>query len=72
MKILFWTGVAVLILGIGSLVVPVPRSERESFTAYGVSVGVGTGHARVVSPLLSAVLILGGLGTMVAGKRVKT
>ena len=68
MKTLFWIGLAVLILGIASLVVPVPHSEREGFRAGGVSVGVETHHAQVMSPLVSAVLIIGGLGTMVAGK----
>ncbi len=71
MKTLFWTGLAVLVLGIASLVVPVPRSEREGFRAGGVSVGIETQHAQVMSPFVSAVLIMGGLGTMVAGK-VKT
>ncbi len=61
----------VLILGVASLVVPVPRSERQSFRADGVSVGVETRHEQVVSPFISAVMIMGGLGTMVAGK-VKT
>ena len=30
MKMLFWIGLVVLILGIVSLVVPIPRSERVS------------------------------------------
>jgi len=67
-KALFWIGLAVLILGIVSLVVPVPRSEREGFTAGGISVGVETRHQEKVSPFVSAVMILGGIGTMVAGK----
>jgi hypothetical protein len=71
MKTLFWIGMAVLILGIASLVVPVSRSEREGFRAGGVSVGVETQHAQMLSPFVSAVMILGGIGTMVAGK-VKT
>ncbi len=71
MKTLFWTGLAVLILGIGSIFVPVPRSQREGFTAGGVSVGIETQRAQVMSPFLSAVMIMGGLGTMIAGK-VKT
>jgi hypothetical protein len=62
---------AVLILGFASLVVPVPHSERQGFSAGGVSVGVETRHDQVMSPFISAVLIMGGLGTMVAGK-VKT
>jgi hypothetical protein len=40
MKILFWIGLVVLILGLVSLVVPIPRSEREGFTVGGVSLGV--------------------------------
>ena len=71
MKTLFWAGLAVLILGIASIFVPVPRSGREGITAGGVSVDVETRHAQMMSPLLSAVMIMGGLGTMVAGK-VKT
>ena len=71
MKTLFWAGMAVLILGIASIFVPVPRGERKGFTAGGVSVGIETQHAQVMSPFLSAVMIMGGLGTMVAGK-VKT
>jgi len=68
MKALFWIGMVVLILGIVSLVVPIPRSEREGFKAGGVSVGLETRHEEKVSPFVSAVLILGGVGMMVAGK----
>jgi hypothetical protein len=68
MKALFWIGMAVLILGIVSLVVPIPRSEREGVKVGGVSVGIETRHEQTVSPFVSAVMILGGVGTMVAGK----
>ena len=69
MKALFWIGLAVLILGIVSLVVPFPHSEREGLTVGGVSLGVETRHEERVSPALSAVMILGGLGTMAVGRR---
>lgn len=44
MKALFWIGLVVLILGIASLVVPIPRSEREGINVGGVSVGIETQH----------------------------
>jgi hypothetical protein len=69
MKALFWIGIVVLILGIVSLVAPVPHNQRAGFNPGGVTVGVETWHEEKVSPLVSAVMILGGAGTMVAGKK---
>ena len=62
-------GLVVLILGIASLVVPIPHSERQGLTVGDVSLGVVTQHQEKVPPALSAVMILGGLGTMAAGRR---
>jgi hypothetical protein len=69
MKALFFIGLVVLILGLVSIVVPIPRSEREGLTVGGVSLGVETRHEEKLPPALSAVMILGGLGAMAAGKR---
>jgi hypothetical protein len=69
MKPLFWIGIVVLILGIASLVVPIPRNEREGFKAGGVSVGIETQHQERVSPIVSAVMILAWPGLLIAGKR---
>jgi hypothetical protein len=68
-KVLFWVGIAVLILGIVSLVMPMPRNEQEGFKAGGVSVGAKTQREKKVSPFVSAIVILGGASTMFAGKR---
>jgi hypothetical protein len=68
MKALFFIGLIVLILGIASLVVSIPQSEREGVKVGGVSLGVETRHQEKVHPALSAVMILGGLGAMAAGK----
>jgi hypothetical protein len=46
MKMLFWIGLAVLILGVASLVVPIPRNESDSFKVGGMSVGVETQHSE--------------------------
>ncbi len=69
MKALFLVGVVVLILGIVSLVVPIPQRAREGIEVGGVSLGVETRHEEKIHPALSAVMILGGLGAMAAGKR---
>jgi hypothetical protein len=68
MKALFWIGLVVLVLGIASFVVPIPRSERQGFKAGGMSFGIETRHDEKVSPFVSAVMILGGVGMLVAGK----
>jgi hypothetical protein len=72
MKVLFWIGLIVLILGVVSLVVPIPRSEREGVTIGGVSLGVDTRHEEKIPPALSAVMMLGGLGAMAVGKAKKS
>jgi hypothetical protein len=69
MKALFLIGLVVLILGIVSLVVAIPQTERGGIAIGGVSLGVETRHDEKVHPALSAVMIMGGLGAMAAGKR---
>ena len=68
MKALFLIGLVVLVLGFVSLVVPIPRNERESVHAGGISIGIETRHEEKVSPMVSAMMILGGAGMMIAGK----
>jgi hypothetical protein len=68
MKAIFWIGLVVLILGFVSLFVPIPHSEEKGFKAGGISVGVETHHDEKVSPIISAVMILGGAGMMIAQK----
>lgn len=68
MKPMFWIGIVLLVLGVASLVVPIPRSEREGMSAGGMSVSVQTQHSERVSPIISAVLILAGAGVMYAGR----
>ena len=67
-RALFWIGLAVLILGILSLVVPLPNRNREGVNLGGFSVDIETRHEEKVSPIISAVMILGGLGAMAFGR----
>lgn len=69
MKPLFWVGLVLLILGVASLVVALPTRERQGVSLGGVSVGVETRHDEKAPPLVSAVMILGGAGLMIAGRR---
>jgi hypothetical protein len=68
MSKLFWIGLAVLVLGLASLVVPIPRSERDTVRAAGMSMGVETRDQETVSPLVSGIMIVGGVSMMIAGK----
>ncbi|MBV9086680.1 MAG: hypothetical protein JOY79_04290 [Acidobacteriaceae bacterium] len=67
MKVLFWVGLVVLILGIVSLVVPLPHSESHGLKAGDVSVGVTTHSKEKVAPVISGVLIVGGILMMIGG-----
>lgn len=71
MKALFWIGVVLLILGIASLVIPIPRNEEKGFHAGGLTVGVETTHRETVSPVISAALIVAGAGLMIAQRLKK-
>jgi hypothetical protein len=68
MKAAFWIGVVLLILGLASFVVPIPQTERNSVSAGGITLGVKTQHQQTVSPVISAVLLLGGAGLIIAGR----
>jgi len=68
MKISFWIGLAVLLLGVVLLVVPIPSTPRDSVQAAGITLGIETRHQETVSPIVSALMILGGAGMMIAGQ----
>ena len=69
MKILLWSGLLLVVLGIASLVVPVPRTETQGIKVGDTNIGVQTSHSERVSPIISVVLIAGGIALTVAGAR---
>jgi hypothetical protein len=58
-----------LVLGLVSLFVPLPQNERDGIRIGGVSIGVETRHEEKAPPIVSAMMILGGVGLMIARKR---
>jgi hypothetical protein len=69
MKILLWSGLLLVVLGIASLVVPVPRTETQGIKVGDTNFGVQTSHSERVSPIITVVLIAGGIALTVAGAR---
>jgi hypothetical protein len=68
MRVLFVVGIVLLVLGLTSLFVPIPRRERHGIDAGGFSLGIETTSREKVHPAISAVLIGGGVLLMVASK----
>jgi len=68
MRALLIVGVLLLLLGLASLFIPIPRRERHGIDAGGLSLGVETTTREKVHPAVSAVLIGGGVLLMLAGK----
>lgn len=71
MKQLFWVGVLSGALGLISLLVPIPHTERDAVSIGGLSMGVKTQHSETISPIISAAMILAGAGMMIASKSRK-
>jgi hypothetical protein len=69
MKMLMYAGLLLVVLGIASLVVPIPRTETEGIKVGNTNLGVQTSHSERVSPIVSVVLIAGGIALGIAGTR---
>jgi len=69
MKTLLFAGLLLVVLGIASLVVPLPHTETHGIKAGDVNLGIQTTHSERVSPIVSAALIAGGIAMAIAGAR---
>ena len=69
MKSLMVVGILLLVLGIASLFVPIPHNENQGISAGDMHIGVQVRHDEKVSPIVTAVLLIGGVGLMIAGSR---
>ena len=69
MKMLLFSGLLVIVLGIASLFVPIPHTETHGIKAGDMNIGVQTSHSERMSPIVSAALIAGGIALAIAGAR---
>jgi len=69
MKALTGIGLVVLILGILSFFVPIPRQENHGVKIGDTHVGVQTEHDQHLSPAISVVIVVAGASMMIAGAR---
>ena len=72
MKILLYAGLLLIVLGIASLVVPIPQTETQGIKIGDAKLGVQTTHSERVSPVISVVLIAGGIALSIAGSRARS
>ncbi len=71
MRSLLFAGLLLVALGIASLIVPIPTTERQGIKAGDINIGVQTSHSERVSPVISALLIAGGIALAIAGSRAR-
>lgn len=72
MKVLLYAGLLLIALGIASLVVPIPHTETEGIKVGKNELGIQTHHSERVSPVISVVLIGGGIVLSIAGARSRS
>jgi hypothetical protein len=69
MKTLLYVGLILVALGIASLVVPIPHTQTQGIKVGDANFGVQTTHSERVAPVISIVLIAGGIALSIAGAR---
>ena len=72
MKMLLYAGLVMIALGVASLIVPIPHTETEGIKVGSANLGIQTSHSERVSPIISVVLIAGGIALSIAGTRSRT
>lgn len=69
MKVLLIAGLLMIALGVVLLVVPIPHTETHGIQSGDFSIGVKTHDSERVPPIISALLIAGGVALSIAGGR---
>jgi len=71
MKILLFAGLLLVVLGGAWLIVTITHSETEGIKIGNTNLGVQTSHSERISPIISVVLIAGGIALSIAGARTQ-
>ena len=69
MRNLMVVGVLLIVLGVISFVVPIPRSEDHSVKIGDAKIGVSTQSSEKLPPAVGIVLLVGGILVLVVGSR---
>jgi hypothetical protein len=69
MKGLTWIGLVLVVLGLLSFVVPIPHHEDHGLQIGDAKIGVKTNSSERLPPLVSGLLIVGGVIAIAAGSR---
>jgi hypothetical protein len=67
MKARYWVGVVILVLGLASLFISVPRKEKRQVSAGDLSIGVELQHRQRIPPAASIALIVVGGALILTG-----
>lgn len=71
MKALLVVGLIILVLGILSFFVGIPRTENNGIKVGGAEIGVQTKHTERIPPAGSIALVVGGIVLLALGARGK-
>ena len=71
MKAVLVVGLIILVLGILSFFVGIPRTETNGIKVGGAAVGVPTRHTDRIPPAGSIALVVGGIVLLAVGARAK-
>jgi hypothetical protein len=71
MKIYLYAGLILIVLGLVSLIVPIPHTETHGIKAGDMNIGVQTSHSERVSPIISVLLIASGIALGISSGRGK-
>jgi hypothetical protein len=69
MKGLTLVGALLLVLGLLSLVIPIPHKEDHGVKIGDAKIGIETEHSERLPPVVGGLLIVGGVIALMAGSR---